>query len=140
MKEHRASMEAYKKVHKETVRSELRMAIVQQSMEMYIWEIKEKLSERREQMRIRAFEEDKRREELNQKIDEGSRLGLIHCAVNKKRKKRKGPFVWTKSKSHVIIEVGQTEARDGRLNCDSRLATYEQSCPCQHFLVFNYDP
>ncbi|GJT41810.1 hypothetical protein Tco_0941675 [Tanacetum coccineum] len=46
------------KVHKETVRSELRMAIVQQSMEMDIWEIKEKLPERREQMRI--YEEDKR--------------------------------------------------------------------------------
>ncbi|GKE12456.1 hypothetical protein Tco_1416007, partial [Tanacetum coccineum] len=27
-----------------------------------------------------------------------------------KRKKRKGPFMWMKSKSRVVIEVGQTEA------------------------------
>ncbi|GJU43469.1 hypothetical protein Tco_1200735 [Tanacetum coccineum] len=53
-------MQTYHKVHKETMRSELRMAIVQQSMEMDTWEIKEKLAERREQMRIRAYEEDKR--------------------------------------------------------------------------------
>ncbi|GKE40062.1 hypothetical protein Tco_1463467 [Tanacetum coccineum] len=50
----------------------------------------------------------------------------------------KGSFVWTKSKSRVVIEVGQTEAIDGGLNCDSRLAHYEQ--PCQHFLMFDYDP
>ncbi|GJV07451.1 hypothetical protein Tco_1345107 [Tanacetum coccineum] len=61
----------------------------------------------------------------------GSHLGLRHCAANRKRKKRKGPFVWTKSKSRVVIEVGQTEAIDGRLNCDNKLANYEQ--PCQHF-------
>ncbi|GJU37693.1 hypothetical protein Tco_1186047 [Tanacetum coccineum] len=53
-------MQTYHKVHKETMRSELRMEIVQQSMEMDTWEIKEKLAERREQMRIRAYEEDKR--------------------------------------------------------------------------------
>ncbi|GJY00608.1 hypothetical protein Tco_1188984 [Tanacetum coccineum] len=70
MEEHRASIEAYKKVHKETVRSELRMAIVQQSMKMDIWEIKEKHAERQEQMGIRAYEKDKRRKELNQKIEE----------------------------------------------------------------------
>ncbi|GJR46585.1 hypothetical protein Tco_1314688 [Tanacetum coccineum] len=40
MEEHRASMEAYRKVHNETVRSELRMAMVQQSMKMDMWEIK----------------------------------------------------------------------------------------------------
>ncbi|GKA06257.1 hypothetical protein Tco_0685481 [Tanacetum coccineum] len=34
MEEHRASKEAYRKVHNETVRSGLRMAIMQQSMEM----------------------------------------------------------------------------------------------------------
>ncbi|GJX49283.1 probable UDP-N-acetylglucosamine--peptide N-acetylglucosaminyltransferase SEC [Tanacetum coccineum] len=153
--------EAYKKVHKEMVRSELRMAIVQQSMEMDMWEIKQKLAERREQMCIRAYEEDNRREVWNQKIKElknliqsfiwnpisppvttqpskGSRLGLEHCAANKKRKKRKGPFVWTKSKSRVVTEVGQTEAIDGGLNCDSRLTNYEQSC--QHFFIFDYDP
>ncbi|GJY48823.1 hypothetical protein Tco_0438779 [Tanacetum coccineum] len=73
MEEHRASMEAYKKVHNETVRSELRMEIVQQSMEMDMWEIKEKLAERREQMAIRAYEEDKRREEWIQKIEEDKR-------------------------------------------------------------------
>ncbi|GJW23713.1 hypothetical protein Tco_0034335 [Tanacetum coccineum] len=73
MKEHRASMEAYKKVHNETVRSGLRMAIVQQSMEMDMWEIKEKLAERREQMAIRAYEEDKRREEWNQNFEEDKR-------------------------------------------------------------------
>ncbi|GJZ30838.1 hypothetical protein Tco_0575885 [Tanacetum coccineum] len=197
MEEHRASMEAYKKVHNETVRSELRMAIVHQSMERDMWEIKEKLVERREQMAIRAYEEDKRREEWYQKIEEdkrreewyqkteedkrrkewyqkieddkrreawnqkieeiinlidsfiqnpissitekgvgkegfgcalnknkGSHLGLQHCAANRKRKKRKGPFV-TKSKSRVVIEVGQTEAIEGGLNCDNRLANYE---------------
>ncbi|GJW63512.1 hypothetical protein Tco_0115396 [Tanacetum coccineum] len=73
MEEHRASMKAYKKVHNETVKSELRMAVVQQSMEMDMWEIKEKLAERREQMAIRAYEEDKRHEELNQKIKEDKR-------------------------------------------------------------------
>ncbi|GJR03965.1 hypothetical protein Tco_0914919 [Tanacetum coccineum] len=71
-------------------------------------------------------------------MSKGSHLGLRHCATNRKRKKRKGPFVWTKSKSRVVIEVGQTEAIDGGLNCDSRLANYEQ--PCQHFLMFDYDP
>ncbi|GKF15962.1 hypothetical protein Tco_0057424 [Tanacetum coccineum] len=70
MEEHRASMEAYKKVHNETVRSGLRMTIVQQSMEMDMWEIKEKLAVRRKQMAIRAYEEEKRRAELNQKIEE----------------------------------------------------------------------
>ncbi|GJW63505.1 hypothetical protein Tco_0115389 [Tanacetum coccineum] len=200
------------------------MAIVQQSMEMNMWEIKEKLAERREQMAIRAYEEEKRHAELNQKIEEdkrreawnqkieeminliesfiqnpissvktpkpvttkvpavttmvpakliqnspcyddltsdriqkttekgvgkegfgcalnkskGSHLGLRHCAANRKRKKRKGPFVWTKSKSRVVIKVGQTEAIDGRLNCDNRLANCEQ--PSQHFLMFDYDP
>ncbi|GJX43402.1 zinc finger, CCHC-type containing protein [Tanacetum coccineum] len=208
MEEHRASMEAYKRVHNKTMRSELRMTIVQQSMEMNMWEIKEKLVERREQMAIRAYEEEKRRAELNQKIEEdkrreawkqkikedkkreewnqkiekminliqsfiqnptssiktpqpvttkimekgvgkegigcalnkskGSHLGLRHCAANRKRKKRKGPFVWTKSKSRVVIEVEQTEAIDGGLNCDNRLANYEQLC--QHFLMFDYDP
>ncbi|GKA49308.1 putative serine/threonine/dual specificity protein kinase, catalytic domain-containing protein [Tanacetum coccineum] len=192
MEEHRASMEAYKKVHNETVISELRMIIVQQSMEMDMWEIKEKLAERREQMAIRAYEKDKRREEWIQQIEEdkrlttkvpavtatvpakpiqnsprfddlsnpnkkttkkgvgkewfgcalnkskGSHLGLRHCAANRKRNKRKEPFVWTKSKSRVVIEVGQTKAIDGGLNCDNRLANYEQ--PCQHFLMFDYDP
>ncbi|GKB21571.1 hypothetical protein Tco_0855494 [Tanacetum coccineum] len=57
-------------------------------------------------------------------MSKGSHLGLRHCATNRKRKKRKGPFVWTKSKSRVVIEVGQTEAIDGGLNCDSRLANY----------------
>ncbi|GKF61936.1 hypothetical protein Tco_0181990, partial [Tanacetum coccineum] len=56
-------MEAYKKVHEETVSVGLRMEIVQQSMEMDMWDIKEKLVERREQIAIRAYEEDKRREE-----------------------------------------------------------------------------
>nr|GEV76072.1 hypothetical protein [Tanacetum cinerariifolium] len=35
----------------------------------------------------------------------GSYLGLRHCATNRKRKKRKGPYVWTKSKSRVVIEA-----------------------------------
>ncbi|GJT23389.1 hypothetical protein Tco_0893326 [Tanacetum coccineum] len=216
--------EGYKKVYNKTVRSQLRMAIVQQSMEMDMWEIKEKLTERREQMAIRAYEEDRWHEELNHKIEEwnrraklnqkieedtrreawnqkiekvinliesfiqnpissvktpqqvttkvpavttkvpakpiqnspcyddltfdrnkkttgkgvgkegfssalnkskGSHLGLRHCAANRKRKKRKGPFVCTKSKSRVVIEVGQTEAIEGGLNCDNRLANYE---------------
>ncbi|GKF68424.1 hypothetical protein Tco_0198103, partial [Tanacetum coccineum] len=73
MEEHRASMKAYKEVHNETVRSELRMAIVQQSIERDMWEIKEKLAERREQMAIRAYEKDKRREEWYQKIKEDKR-------------------------------------------------------------------
>ncbi|GJV71071.1 sugar transporter ERD6-like protein 7 [Tanacetum coccineum] len=68
----------------------------------------------------------------------GSHLGLRHCAANRKRKKRKGPFVWSKSKSRAVIEVGQTEAIEGGLKCDNRLANYEQ--PCQHFLMFDYDP
>nr|GEZ98951.1 hypothetical protein [Tanacetum cinerariifolium] len=71
--EHRPSMEAYKKVHKETGRFELRMVIVKQSMNMYIWEIKEKLDEIWEQMAIRAHKEDKRREEWIQKIKEYKR-------------------------------------------------------------------
>ncbi|GJU27486.1 hypothetical protein Tco_1166107 [Tanacetum coccineum] len=154
MEEHRAGMEAYKKVHNEMVRFGLRMAIVQQSMEMDMWEIKEKLAERREQMAFRAYEEDKRREEWIQKIEELKNLiqsfirnpisppittkGLRHCAANRKRKKRKGPLVWTKSKSRVVIEVGQTEAIEGGLNWDNRSANYEQ--PCQHLLMFDYDP
>nr|GEZ36771.1 hypothetical protein [Tanacetum cinerariifolium] len=73
MEEHRASIEAYKKVHEETLRSGLRMAIVQQSMKIDMWEIKEKLAERQEQMDIRAYEEDKRREEWIQKIKEDKR-------------------------------------------------------------------
>ncbi|GJU05902.1 hypothetical protein Tco_1122332 [Tanacetum coccineum] len=73
MEEHRASMKAYKKVHNETVRSELRMTIVQQSMEMDMWEIKEKLAERREQMAIRAYKKDKRRKEWIQQIEEDKR-------------------------------------------------------------------
>ncbi|GKB32297.1 putative serine/threonine/dual specificity protein kinase, catalytic domain-containing protein [Tanacetum coccineum] len=117
-------------------------------------------------MAIRAYEEEKRREEWYQKIEEIINLidsfiqnpissiktpqlvttkekesvkrGLRHCAANRKRKKRKGPFVWPKSKSRLVIEVGQTEAIEGGLNCDNRLATYEQSC--QHFLMFDYDP
>ncbi|GKB03957.1 hypothetical protein Tco_0832100 [Tanacetum coccineum] len=211
MEEHRASMEAYKKVHNETVRSELRMAIVQQSIEMDMWEIKEKRVERREQMAIRAYEEDKRHEEWYQKIEEDKRreewyqkieddkrrqawnqkieemINLIDYFIqnpissvktpqpvttkvpavtttvpakpiqnsacyddltsdqNKKitekgveREKRKGPFVWTKSKSRVVIKVGQTEAIEGGLNCDNRSANYGQ--PCQHLLMFDYDP
>ncbi|GJT91073.1 hypothetical protein Tco_1079918 [Tanacetum coccineum] len=45
----------------------------EQSMEMDMWEIKEKLAKRREQMAIRAYEENRRREELNQKIEEWNR-------------------------------------------------------------------
>ncbi|GJY84937.1 hypothetical protein Tco_0498963 [Tanacetum coccineum] len=59
MEEYRARMKAHEKVHKETWRSELRMAIMLQSMDMDMWEIKEKLVERREQMGIRAYEDDK---------------------------------------------------------------------------------
>ena len=72
MEEHRASMQDYYKVHKETVRSELRMAIVQQNLEMDIHDIKQVLAQRREQTDIRAYrmEEDQRREEVNQKIEE----------------------------------------------------------------------
>nr|GEZ30755.1 hypothetical protein [Tanacetum cinerariifolium] len=73
MEEHRVSMEAYNKVYNGKVRSELRMAIVQQSMKIDMWEIKEKLAERREQMAIRTYEEEKRRAELNQKIEEDKR-------------------------------------------------------------------
>ncbi|GJY81148.1 hypothetical protein Tco_0493899 [Tanacetum coccineum] len=68
MEEHRVSMEAYKKVYQETVRFEQMMEIVQQSMEMDIWEINEKLAERREQMGIRAYDEDNGHEKWNQKI------------------------------------------------------------------------
>ena len=72
MEEHRASMQDYYKVHKETVRSQLRMAIVQQNLEMDIHDIKQVLAQRREQTDIRAYrmEEDQRREEVNQKIEE----------------------------------------------------------------------
>ncbi|GJR27323.1 hypothetical protein Tco_1103555 [Tanacetum coccineum] len=72
MEEHRASMQTYNKVHKETVRSGLRMTIVQQSMEMDIYDIKQVLAHRWEQMGIRSYrvEEDQRREEMNQKIEE----------------------------------------------------------------------
>ncbi|GJR65404.1 hypothetical protein Tco_0011469 [Tanacetum coccineum] len=153
MEEHRASMQIYKKVHKETVRSELRMVIVQQSLEMIIYNVKKVLAHRREQMGIRAYrveEEWKRMRSVsttaetsdgNKKntekgvskdltICKGSRLGLEHCVANEKRKKRKRPFVWKKSKSCVVIEVGQTDAIDAGLNCVNRLANYEQ--PCQH--------
>nr|GEY79021.1 reverse transcriptase domain-containing protein [Tanacetum cinerariifolium] len=65
-RKHRASVEAYKKVHNETVRSERRMEIMEQSMERDMWEIKEKLAERREQLAIRAYEEDKRHEECDE--------------------------------------------------------------------------
>ncbi|GKC65167.1 ribonuclease H-like domain-containing protein [Tanacetum coccineum] len=34
----------------------------------------------------------------------GSHLGLPHYDANIRRKKRKGPFVWTKSKARVVIE------------------------------------
>nr|GEY96839.1 hypothetical protein [Tanacetum cinerariifolium] len=46
------------------------MAIVQQNMKMDIWEIKEKLAKRQEQMDIRAYGEDKKHGEWNQKIEE----------------------------------------------------------------------
>ncbi|GKF44113.1 hypothetical protein Tco_0130665, partial [Tanacetum coccineum] len=84
MEEHRASMKSYKKVHEETVRSELRMEIVQQSMEMDMWKIKEKLAERREKMAIRAYEEDKRHEELNQKIEEDKRREELNQKIEEK--------------------------------------------------------
>nr|GEV86511.1 hypothetical protein [Tanacetum cinerariifolium] len=166
-------MKAYKKVHNETVRSRLSMEVVQQSMEIDMWEIIEKLAERREQMAVRAYKVEKRRAEWIQRLkrirgvkngfkrlksnnhgtqkpiqifsrsddltsdpnkkttekgvgkegfgcalnkSKGSHLGLRHCVANRKRKKRKGPFMWTKSKSRVMIEVGQTEAIDGGLN------------------------
>nr|GFB72042.1 hypothetical protein [Tanacetum cinerariifolium] len=63
-------MDAYKNVHNETVRSRLWMEIMQQSMEMDMCEIKEKLAEKQEQVAIIAYEDDKKREELNQKIEE----------------------------------------------------------------------
>ncbi|GJR11246.1 hypothetical protein Tco_0793898 [Tanacetum coccineum] len=124
------------------------MAIVQQSMEMDMWEIKEKLAERREQMAIRAYEEDKRREEWIQKIEEDKRreewnqkieevINLIQSFIRNPISPVKTPQPVT-TKSRVVIEVGQIEALDGGLNCDSRLANYEQ--PCQHFLMFDYDP
>ncbi|GJY81147.1 hypothetical protein Tco_0493898 [Tanacetum coccineum] len=68
MEEHRVSMEAYKKVYQETVRFEQMIKIVQQSMEMDMWEINEKLAERREQMDIRAYDVDNGHGEWNQKI------------------------------------------------------------------------
>ncbi|GJW23290.1 hypothetical protein Tco_0033912 [Tanacetum coccineum] len=43
MEEHQASIEAYRKVHNETMRSGLRIVILQQSMEMDMWEFKENL-------------------------------------------------------------------------------------------------
>ncbi|GJS19447.1 hypothetical protein Tco_0448079 [Tanacetum coccineum] len=47
--------------------------VTQQRMKMDMWEIKEKLAERREQMAIRAYEENKRHEEWYQKIKEDKR-------------------------------------------------------------------
>nr|GEV45067.1 retrotransposon protein, putative, Ty1-copia subclass [Tanacetum cinerariifolium] len=79
-------MEAYKKVHNETVRFELRMAIVQQSMEMDMWKIKEKLAERQEQMAIRAYEEDRRHEELIKILKNG--IGVKNKIGVKNRIKR----------------------------------------------------
>nr|GEW19928.1 hypothetical protein [Tanacetum cinerariifolium] len=43
-------MQTHYKFYKETVRSELRMAIVQQSIEMAMWVIKEQLAKRRDLM------------------------------------------------------------------------------------------
>nr|GEV05810.1 hypothetical protein [Tanacetum cinerariifolium] len=65
--------EGLQKVHNETGISELRMVIMQQSMKMDMWEIKEKLAEIWEQMAIRAYEKDKMREEWIQKIKEHKR-------------------------------------------------------------------
>ncbi|GKC02224.1 retrovirus-related pol polyprotein from transposon TNT 1-94 [Tanacetum coccineum] len=66
--------------------------------------------------------------------EKGVRKEGFGCALNMSKGSHLGLSVWTKSKSRVVIEVGQTEAIDGGLNCDSRLANYEQ--PCQHFLMF----
>lgn len=57
MEEHRASMQTYHKVHKETVRSQLRMAIAHQNIEMDVWEIEEKLAKRRDLMMEDAKDE-----------------------------------------------------------------------------------
>nr|GFB24036.1 hypothetical protein [Tanacetum cinerariifolium] len=46
------------------------MEVIEQSMERDMWEIKEKLAERQEQLAIRAYEEDKRHEEWYQKIED----------------------------------------------------------------------
>ncbi|GKE66081.1 hypothetical protein Tco_1520242, partial [Tanacetum coccineum] len=116
-------------------------------------ELNQKIEEdKRRETWNQKIEEDKKREEWNRKIER--MINIIQSFIQnpissvqtpqpvttkkEKEKERKGPFVWTKSKSRVVIEVGQTEAIEGGLNCDNRLANYEQ--PCQHFLMFDYDP
>ncbi|GJT42961.1 hypothetical protein Tco_0951676 [Tanacetum coccineum] len=101
-------MEAYKKVHNETVRSELRMAVVQQSMEMDMWEIKEKLAERREQMAIRAYEEDKRHEELNQKIEEDKRREELNQKIEELKNLIQSciqNFIWLRFMYHLLAVI-----------------------------------
>nr|GEW43360.1 hypothetical protein [Tanacetum cinerariifolium]GEX65715.1 hypothetical protein [Tanacetum cinerariifolium] len=94
MEEHREGMKAYKKVQKETVRSELMMEIMHQSMEMDMWEIKGKLAERRDQIGIRAYEKDKRHEELNQKTGEVKNIIQIETKrLQKKESLKKGLLV-----------------------------------------------
>ncbi|GKD10578.1 hypothetical protein Tco_1190263 [Tanacetum coccineum] len=102
MEERRASMKAYKKVHNKTVRSGLGMAIMQQSMEIDMWDIKEKLAERREQMAIRAYEEDKRREDLNQKIEEV--INLIQCFIQNPISPVKTPQTVTTNVSSKLVQ------------------------------------
>ncbi|GJS17091.1 hypothetical protein Tco_0411563 [Tanacetum coccineum] len=106
-------MEAYKKVHNETMRSGLRMAIVQQSMEIDMWEIKEKFVKRREQIAIRAYEEDKRREELNQKIEEV--IYLIQSFIQNPISPVKTPqTVTTKVFSKLVQNTSRFEENSGK--------------------------
>ncbi|GKD61055.1 hypothetical protein Tco_1298564 [Tanacetum coccineum] len=53
--------------------------------------------------------------------EKGVRKEGFGCALNMSKGSHLGLSVWTKSKSRVVIEVGQTEAIDGGLNCDNRL-------------------
>ncbi|GJR00688.1 hypothetical protein Tco_0523672 [Tanacetum coccineum] len=63
------------------------MTIVQQSMEIDMWEIKEKLTKRREQMAIRAYEEEKRCAELNQKIEEDKRSEALNQKIEEDKRR-----------------------------------------------------
>nr|GEX24468.1 retrotransposon protein, putative, Ty3-gypsy subclass [Tanacetum cinerariifolium] len=101
MEEHRVSMEAYKKVHNKKVRSRLRMEIVHQSMEMDMWEIKEKLAKIREQMAIRAYEEDKRSEEWKQKIEEV--INLIQSFIQNPISRVKTPQTVTTKQPEIPV-------------------------------------
>ncbi|GKD60614.1 hypothetical protein Tco_1298123 [Tanacetum coccineum] len=115
MEEHRASIEAYKKVHEETVRSELRMAIVQHNMEMDIYDIKQVPAQRREQMR----KEWNRREEWNEKIEKLK--NLIQSFIRNPISPVKTPPGTTKVPAKPIQNTSLFEENSGQSFCSDEV-------------------